>query len=152
MFACRFGFKAKLILSILVICLLVWLSFSQERQKAYVVRVIDGDTLELQGGQQVRLLGIDAPESFESCYAEAKQRLAELVEGKWVELERDQMGMDSHGRWLRWVFADGKNVNLQLVKEGLAKVYAAMDSLKYSEQLWAAEAQAKIKGVGCLWS
>ena len=58
-------------------------------EEARVVRVIDGDTLELQDGRIVRLLGVNAPERDESYYLESKERLIELVFGKKVFLEYD---------------------------------------------------------------
>ena len=50
------------------------------------MRVIDGDTIELESGQRVRYLGIDTPETGEPYAAEATERNRELVEGMVVDL------------------------------------------------------------------
>jgi len=93
-----------------------------------VARVADGDTLELRGGERVRLLQIDTPELGEGeCYAqEAKDALARLAPpGTTVRLEADP-GLDrtdSFGRLLRYVFVEGRNVNVDLVRAGAATPY-----------------------------
>jgi micrococcal nuclease len=64
-------------------------------QKAKVVRVIDGDTIELEDGKKVRYIGIDTPETVDprrdpQCFGkEASLQNKELVEGKDIYLEKD---------------------------------------------------------------
>ncbi|OJI09696.1 MAG: hypothetical protein COV08_00065 [Candidatus Vogelbacteria bacterium CG10_big_fil_rev_8_21_14_0_10_49_38] len=67
-----------------------------------VARVIDGDTFELEDGDVVRLLGIDAPEEGECYFKESKAALKKLIEGKSVELRKDVTGTDHFGRLLRY--------------------------------------------------
>ena len=61
---------------------------SSTRQKTKVTRVIDGDTIEIEGGQKIRYIGIDTPEtvhpdkSLECFGIEASNKNKELVEGK----------------------------------------------------------------------
>src|SRR4030042_2567140 len=75
-----------------------------------VTRVIDGDTIEIEGGQKVRYIGIDTPEKVDprpsvQCYGkEAAAKNKELVEGKRVRLEKDVSETDKYGRLLRYVF------------------------------------------------
>ena len=63
-------------------------------ERAKVIRVIDGDTVELENGERVRYLGIDTPETVHpekpvECFGtEATERNKELVEEKTVELLR----------------------------------------------------------------
>jgi len=93
---------------------------------ATVLRVIDGDTVELENGERVRYLGIDAPETIHpekpvQCYGpEASERNKELVQGKAVGLLRDGTDRDAYGRLLRYVFVDGAFVNGDLVWGGYA--------------------------------
>ena len=88
---------------------------------ARVERVIDGDSLELASGEQVRLFGIDSPESDQPYADGARAELARLVQGKTVRLEvRDH---DRYGRTVARVFAGDVDVNLALVREGAAWVY-----------------------------
>ncbi|MEE4250949.1 MAG: thermonuclease family protein [Alcanivoracaceae bacterium] len=84
----------------------------------------DGDTLRVsvEGTiYKVRLYGIDTPEYKQAFGSAAKQALEDLVEGKQITLkEREQ---DRYGRLVATVYADGENVNLQLVENGYAWWY-----------------------------
>ena len=83
--------------------------------------VMDGDTFR-SGSTRVRLWGIDAPEKGQPYADEARARLKELIEGKAVRLEwKDK---DQHAREVAIVYAGSTNINLQMVKEGLAWHYA----------------------------
>ncbi len=119
-----------------------------------VLRVIDGDTVVIEGGEHVRYLGVDAPETQGSpeCYGrEATERNRQLVEGKRVRLEADRRDRDRYGRLLRWVWVDGTLVNEQLIREGYATVYRNEPAAKYLDRLLAAEAEARSRAAG-LWS
>lgn len=115
-----------------------------------VARVVDGDTLQLESGERVRLLGINAPERGQFYFEEATSRLEELVEGKKVKLEKDIEGKDRYGRLLRYVFLKGQNINVKLIREGYAHVYVIPPNVKYEEELRKAEEEAKAKGKG-IW-
>src|SRR3989338_4522318 len=57
-------------------------------EKKQVVRIIDGDTFDIEGDVRVRLAGADAPEYPEGCLSEqAKKRLEDLISGQSVRLE-----------------------------------------------------------------
>jgi micrococcal nuclease len=131
---------------------------------ATVVRVIDGDTLVIQGVDQkdvrVRLLGIDTPESVHptkpvECFGkEASQFLKEMVEGKRVRLLSDvsQDATDRYGRVLAYVFLeDGTHVNEQLLQQGYAYEYMYRDAYTYRDVFVEAERDAKDVGRG-LWA
>ena len=86
--------------------------------------IIDGDTIAL-GSERIRILNIDAPESFRShCECElaaglrAKERLAALVRSGTIEIER--RGEDRYRRTLARVYVSGRDVGEVLVQEGLA--------------------------------
>lgn len=114
-----------------------------------VVEVIDGDSIVLEDGSEIRLLGINAPEREYPFYDEAKTRLSSLVLGKVVRLESDFEDKDRYGRLLRYIFINDVLVNIQLVKEGLANVF--MESgLRYENQLNDAEYYARLHGLG-IW-
>ena len=88
-----------------------------------VVEVVDGDTLELEGGERVRLLGIDAPEDGETneCFGpEATAWLRLLVQDRELELEYARQCRDEYGRQLAWVFVRGRPLAELLVERGLA--------------------------------
>lgn len=121
-------------------------------EKTVVTRVIDGDTIVIQGGKTVRLLGIDADEKNYPCYEAAKERLRELVLGKEVVLEASESDTDRYGRLLRYVFAASRNTSLELVKEGLVVSLLFPDNKKYREEIAAAESKARKDKTGCEWS
>jgi len=120
-------------------------------EQALVVRVIDGDTIELADGSRVRYLGIDTPEVGEYYADEATARNRELVEGKMVELQSGRRDQDEYGRLLRYVYVDGVFVNAELVAQGYAKAYIFDPDERYSQILVQLEQYAKLKGRG-LWS
>ena len=121
--------------------------------QAQVVRVIDGDTIEIATGQRVRYIGIDAPETHPTmeCYGlEAWARNRELVEGKVVRLEKDVSETDRYGRLLRYVWVDQVMVNAELVRLGCAQATAYPPDVKHQERLRYLEAEAKSTGRG-MW-
>ena len=93
-----------------------------------VTKVHDGDTLwAVQGKERVkvRLAGIDAPESDQKRGKEARDFLAGMVLGKEVELEG--AGKDRYGRMVAKVRCEGKDVNMEMVKAGMAWRYEEYD-------------------------
>lgn len=117
-----------------------------------VTKVIDGDTVIVEGGYHIRLLGIDADERGYSCYESAKSRLEELVLNKEVRLEKDQTDVDQYDRCLRYIFFDEQNIDLQLVKEGLAIARFYPPDVKYQNEIIQAEKEAMDGKIGCKWS
>lgn len=125
-----------------------------------VTKVIDGDTVVVEGGYHVRLLGIDADEKGYYCYEPAKTRLEELVLNKEVRLERDSTDVDKYKRCLRNIFIENpsansgqaQNIGLQLVKEGLAVARFYEPDVKYKNEIINAEQQAILNKAGCKWS
>ena len=91
-----------------------------------VLRVTDGDTLQLRDGRRIRLVQIDAPE-IDECFATASTRMLarRLPAGTRVLIARDPTldGRDDYGRLLRYVFVLPLNVNVELVREGSAVPY-----------------------------
>jgi micrococcal nuclease len=116
-----------------------------------VTKVIDGDTVIVEGGQHVRLLGIDADEKGYPCYDSAKQRLEALVLGKEVRLEKDVTDVDQYQRCLRTLFLGKENVNTRLVKEGLVVARFYEPDVKYKSEIVEAEKEAVSEKIGCKW-
>tara|TARA_R110001592_G_scaffold67871_2_gene207953 strand:- start:12137 stop:12964 length:828 start_codon:yes stop_codon:yes gene_type:complete len=88
--------------------------------------VIDGDTLELVDGRRVRLLGIDTPEigrrgkSSEPFAQVARKRLEQLTQSSGLRMHVGEQPQDRYGRTLAHLFAaDGRNIEAQLLEEGL---------------------------------
>lgn len=86
-----------------------------------MTRVIDGDTIELADGEDVRIVGIDTPEAGD-CHSEtAARHMEDLVLGKEVVLVRgDEEDRDQYGRLLRYVDVDGLDAGLSQIRFGLA--------------------------------
>jgi micrococcal nuclease len=97
---------------------------------ARVREAVDGDTAVLDGGDRVRYLGIDAPESGNALYQAAREANRRFVSGRRVVLAipREEP-RDRFGRSLAAVFvlddagAEPRLVNADLVASGLARVY-----------------------------
>tara|TARA_Y100000310_G_scaffold344677_2_gene458730 strand:- start:2314 stop:2754 length:441 start_codon:yes stop_codon:yes gene_type:complete len=100
-----------------------------------VIHITDGDTLEINTGDKIRLSGIDAPEKGECHFQESKERLKELVLEKEIYLEHDYSNKGKYGRLLRYVHSNKREINSIMISEGKAKVYDkyAYDTKKYSE-------------------
>ena len=123
-----------------------------EYQDVLVTQVVDGDTITVEGGLRVRLIGIDAPERDEKCYIEAKEYLKSMILHKEVDLEKDITDKDQYGRSLRYVWLDNKLVNAEIVRAGVAIAKQYAPDTKYQRIIADAEQEAIEKQVGCLWS
>lgn len=121
-----------------------------QMEQALVVRVIDGDTVELADGCRVRYLGIDTPELGEPYANEAIAKNKQLVEGKIIELQQGKRDQDEYGRLLRYVYVNGVFINAELVAQGYATAYIFDPDERYSQVLVQLEQYAKIRERG-LW-
>lgn len=127
---------------------------SEIANKLIVTRIVDGDTLQLQNGKEIRLYGMSTPEQKEDFYQEANQFTEGMVLNKEITLEQeDKYKQDKFGRLLGYVFVDGVNLNIELVRSGLAKVvlYEKRAKIKYQDELLQVEKEARENRVG-LWS
>jgi micrococcal nuclease len=124
-----------------------------------VSRVVDGDTIVVNKGTTkltIRLVGIDAPEVSHAknqpgqpFSQQSTKHLAALVLHKTVDIKSH--GPDRYGRTLGEVFLDGNNINLEMVKSGLAEVYRGTPAKGQNmEPYWKAEEEARRAGKG-MW-
>jgi micrococcal nuclease len=125
-------------------------------EEAFIVKVIDGDTMETASGDTLRLLGIDTPEIYwESGEAEyfaweAKKYSSEKLLKKNVELEFDQQKKDNYGRMLVYVFYEGENFNEKLLEKGYASLMIITPNKKYEKEFRAASEEARKENRG-IW-
>jgi len=132
------------------------INFNPRRLKAKAIRVIDGDTIELETGQRVRYIGIDTPETVHpskpvQCYGqEASAKNKELVEGKEIYLEKDVSETDKFGRLLRYIWLGDLLINEYLVREGYAFSTTYSPDVKYQHLFLEAERKARQEEKG-LW-
>ena len=117
-----------------------------------VTKIIDGDTVVVEGGYHIRLLGMDADEKGYPCYDPARIRLEDLILSKQVRLEKDKTDLDQYGRCLRYIFLGNTNIDVQLVKEGLAIARFYEPDVKYKAEITDAESYAQQNKIGCKWS
>jgi len=118
-----------------------------------VTEVTDGDTLKLSDGKTFRLYGVNAPEVKEPFHEEAKAFTENLVLGKEISFEQEvNYKVDKFGRELGYVFVGGVNLNLELVRNGLARVvlYEKRAKIKYQDELLSAEKSAQELRLG-IW-
>lgn len=114
-----------------------------------VKHVLDGDTIVLETGENVRYLGIDAPElrhdgKPSECWARKAQNAnSEMVLGKRVELRFSPQTRDRFGRLLAYVFtSDGTCVNVEMVRSGNAWIYGARENPEMFSELLTAQKSA----------
>jgi len=122
-----------------------------------VIRVVDGDTIVIRYSgkyENVRMVCVNTPESV---HPDEKQNIpmgkvaARYVQkklldeyGEYVDLEFEIKKLrGNYGRLLAYVFVDGKNLNLDLVRQGLSPYYTKYGkSEKYDSEFHAAKKQA----------
>ena len=136
-------FRDKFVILFLLAVLVLPFACRQPSDVVLVTKVIDGDTIVIEGGYHVRYIGIDAPESSELYYLEAKQANEGLVAGKKVRLESDISDKDSYGRLLRYVYVGDDFINAEMVRQGYAWAVAYPPDVKYQVYLEAIEKEAR---------
>jgi endonuclease YncB( thermonuclease family) len=127
---------------------------------ARAVEIVDGDTLVLDDGRNVRLVGIQAPKlplgrrGFQTwpLADEAKAALAELTLGRELRLAYGGRRTDRHGRALAHLETpQGHWVQGALLAAGLARVYSFADNRAAVPEMLALESQARLDGRG-IWA
>jgi endonuclease YncB( thermonuclease family) len=128
-----------------------------------VTQVVDGETLAVDGGTHVRLIGALAPRPYDTAgdtshwplAEQSRNALEQLVAGRGVRLAFAGRRTDRHGRLLAHVFvggdADRTWVQGEMLKRGLARAYGLEGSTQCLTELIAHEAIARRTGAG-LWA
>jgi micrococcal nuclease len=123
-----------------------------------VVKVVDGDTIEIEGGARVRYLGVNTPETVHptkpvECFGhEASNYNKQLLAGGFVRLTKDITNTDKYGRLLRYIYLpDGTFVNLQLVANGYAYADTYPPDVAHAKEFVAAQQKARQSRLG-LWA
>jgi len=110
--------------------------------------IIDGDTFALNNGDIVRLQGIDTPEQGDINYDKTAYELQNKLIGKKLSFEGTEE--DFYGRKVRFAFADGNNINIEMVREGLAIAFMHKGT-KYEQQIELAQHEARTQKKG-IWN
>ncbi|MDP9071352.1 MAG: thermonuclease family protein [Actinomycetota bacterium] len=120
-----------------------------------VSRVVDGDTIEVTGGERVRLIGIDTPEVYggAECYGQQASAYMrqQLPVRTAVRLVYDVERLDRFWRSLAYVYRlpDGLFVNAALVREGYASVATYPPNVAHVDEFLALQRQAREAASGC---
>jgi micrococcal nuclease len=128
-----------------------------------VARILDGETVGLDDGSELRLIGALAPRAIDvgaapgqwPIEAAATEELRALLLGKSIELAFGGERTDRHGRILAHAFLIGSGerhwVQGHMLEQGLARAYALAGNHACIGQMYAREAIAREAGRG-LWS
>ena len=117
-----------------------------ENQLFRVLKVYDGDTIKVTGFDltfKIRLVGIDSPEigykgqKSQPFSQKAKQHLESLLDNRKIAIK--SYGTGAYNRQLAEVFVNNKNINMEMIRAGLAEVYKGrrpknLDSQTYLEE------------------
>jgi micrococcal nuclease len=137
----------------------LWTDEPARSARAYVTRVVDGDTVEvrLDGEEEdVRYIGVDTPETVEpgepvQCFGKRASDFNHgLVEGKQVRLVFDEERRDVYGRLLAYVYLGDRFVNADLLRQGLARTLAIPPNDRFARRFKRLEMAAARTGRG-LW-
>ncbi len=119
-----------------------------ETGRARVVRVIDGDTVQLRGVGRVRLIGVDTPERGD-CFDDAATRFTQVrIGGRRVRYELGEEQTDRYGRTLAYLYRDGDMHNLALVTNGFAETLTIAPNDRFAGRFRRAERRARRAGTG----
>ena len=90
-----------------------------------VVTIADGDTITVldatETQHRIRLAGIDAPELHQAFGNQSKQSLSEMIFGRDVTVSYQKI--DQYGRIVGKILLDGRDINLEQIKAGMAWHY-----------------------------
>jgi micrococcal nuclease len=158
--------SALLLLLVAVVLLRPWESWDElgggesgGSARAYVSRVVDGDTIEVQlNGREedVRYIGVDTPETVKpgepvQCFGpQASSFNHRLVEGRRVRLVFDEERRDVYGRLLAYVYLGKRFVSAELVRRGFARTLTIPPNDNFAGRLKRLEIAAARAGRG-LW-
>lgn len=143
---------------------------SYDYNKVLVTYVIDGDTLKLENGEKVRLVGIDTPESKQNAKLKrdlkktdkdavtlinmgkkASRFTNSLASKKYVRLEFDVEKRDRYNRLLAYVYLpDGRMLNAEIIKAGYAQILSIPPNVKYQDLFLELQQEARDNNRG-LW-
>ncbi len=122
----------------------------KHQENGKVKFVVDGDTLVMEDGSKIRMLGIDTPEIGEYLYEEATEHLKSLIDQKEVTLTKDVSETDRYGRLLRHVYVGDQWINAQMIGEGYAKMVTFPPDVQHTKKFKALQQEAIAKKKG-LW-
>ncbi|MDP2899023.1 MAG: thermonuclease family protein [bacterium] len=131
-------------------------SLRRQRQPCLLVQVVDGDTVAVlwkRKNEHLRLLRVDTPERGEWGHEESADSLKSFLTGKDLQLEFENAityARDRYGRLLAYLFANGENVNVEMVRAGWSRFWTKYGRGRYERDFEAAEEAARAESRG-IW-
>lgn len=120
------------------------------RYKAKVIRVFDGDTIEIEikkgSKKTIRFFGVDAPERKQDFGKEATERIKNLIDKKEIEVYPVELGI--YGREVGIVYLNGVSLSEVLLKEGLA--FASGYNHKLATKYYRLQENSRVNKIG-MW-
>lgn len=121
-----------------------------ENNSVFIEKVIDGDSIEVNIGgkrEQVRFIGIDAPELSQKPWGKrSKKFLEDLISasGWQVRIEYDVEKRDKYDRILAYLWSrDNKLINEEILGNGYAVLYTFPPNVKHVDRLRSAQVIAR---------
>jgi len=138
----------------LIVLLCIYHGLSANRLRT-VVEVFDGDTIALDDGRKVRLIGVDAPE-VESPYRkrepfgdESAAYLSKLILNTKVSITESDPPKDRYNRTLAYIYLGDVLVNGRIIRDGWARAYRNFHH-QWSDLFLVYEREARSRGLG-MW-
>ena len=172
--------SANFIVCVIAIALVGWLVYERTVEHSsngsdgglhMITYVYDGDTVKLDNGERVRLIGIDSPEAHVNAKLardvgrrrmdgdtqlrmgmRASEFAHSFLDGKQVRVEYDVEKRDQYGRLLAYLYlSDGTFVNEKIIREGYAYPLTIPPNVRHAAEFadWFREARHNRRG---LWS
>jgi endonuclease YncB( thermonuclease family) len=110
-------------------------------ETATVTAVIDGSSFSINSGKTIKLAGIDTPQSGQPGFSEAKNYLTNMVQGKTVYLDIDNLATtDQYGRFMSVAYIDFnsshyENVNMAMIVNNYA-VPSSLNNSEFNPSVW----------------
>lgn len=124
-----------------------------------VIRAVDGDTLLLEGGYRIRLLGVNTPETkhpdrpAEPFGAEASAFTQSLIEQRAITLEFDRERFDNYRRVLAYVsLDDGTLLNQRLIEAGFSPAVVSFPIRSDRKRLFEEAERVAQRNVAGIWA
>ncbi len=118
------------------------------RGSGQVTRVIDGDTVQIEGVGRVRLIGVDTPERGEECSEEATDYLKGRVAGRTVRYRYQPEREDRYDRALLDLYVGGHLINLDIAEAGWGEELTIAPNNRYADRIARAEREARAVPLG----
>ncbi len=140
------------LMAVLLVFLLRW---AKQLDIHEVTEVYDGDTIRIDDGRNIRLIGVDAPE-VDSPYTreepfgeESRDHLRKLLAGRKVQIRVGSAPVDRYGRTLAYIYAGDVLINGRIIQDGWAQADVRF-SYKNKDLFIAYEKEARARRIG-MW-